>query len=391
MAEALRRGIKVLPVLWQDAPANASLPTADELPDDIRRLANIQALPISRRRLDDDLERLSDKVAQLRPVRERQWWPPARIASVMALVLILLPAPWTPVTTPGGTTTPIDRHQLNQLDPCSLALPARTQLGQFGQFGTAALNRHAGNFDRCDITVTRPQASPVDVEFRLQLPSAFYSSAMISTKRTGSVTVRHDAFAGTECDRELLQSKSYFINVNTHYVHGSGTGADLCRIADVAVAADVSLLNNGGLGARTFDSTSLATVDACKLLTAAALTRAGVTVTPGKPGFGDWQCRYDTNNGLAVNLRFDQGQLDVTPQSPLTQIGSYPGVVEPNGDGDDGGPNCQAQIQYRRIDASTFEQVDLTVNGTQPPTALCGAATILAEEAAAHLPVLAGH
>jgi hypothetical protein len=163
----------------------------------------------------------------------------------------------------------------------------------------------------------------------------------------------------------------------------------LCRIADVAVTADVSLLNKGELGTRTFDRASLATVDACQLVTPSALARAGVTVTPGEPGFGDWQCWYGTDGGLTVDLRFDQGQLDVSPISPLRQIGSYPGVVEPDGDG--GSQNCRAQIQYRRIDASTFEQVNVTVRSAQPSSALCGPATVLAEEAAAHLPVLAGH
>jgi hypothetical protein len=278
-------------------------------------------------------------------------------------------------------------NDLRRLSPCSLALHTQHQLEQ--QFGTAELNSNAGNFDRCDFTVTPPKASPVDVEFQMHLPRDFDSSTIISTTTIDSIPVQQDALAGTECDRELWPSKSYFININAHYVDDSGTGADLCRIAEVAVSAGASQLNSGGLATRTFDKASLATVDACQLLTASALARAGVAVTPGEPGFGNWQCRYGNNGGLQVNLRFDQGQLDVTPQSPLTQIGSYPGVVEPNGDGDS--LNCRAQIQFRGIDASTFELVDLTIDGSQPSTALCGPATVLAEEAAAHLPVLAGH
>jgi hypothetical protein len=275
---------------------------------------------------------------------------------------------------------------MNQLNPCSLALPAQKQLRKFG---TAELNKHAGNFNRCDFTVTPPKASPVDVEFQMLLPRDFDSSTIISTTTIDSIPVQQDAFAGTECDRELSPSKSYFININAHYVDDSGTGADLCRIADVAVAAAASQLNSGGLATRTFDKASLATVDACQLLTASALTGAGVAATPGEPDFGAWQCRYGSNGDIQVNLRFDQGQLDVTPHSPLTQIGSYPGVVEPDGDG--GSQNCMTQIQFRGIDASTFELVDLVVRGPQSSTALCGPATALAEEATAHLPVLTGH
>jgi RecA/RadA recombinase len=61
IAEAFRIGIPVVPVLLADA---ARL-TREELPDDIRRLALVQALSFNHRRLGEDLNRLVARVTEL--------------------------------------------------------------------------------------------------------------------------------------------------------------------------------------------------------------------------------------------------------------------------------------------------------------------------------------
>jgi hypothetical protein len=65
---AFGSGIPVLPVLLKDTPDNATMPTMDELPADIRPLATLQAVEISQRRLGDDLDRLVAAVARIGPV-----------------------------------------------------------------------------------------------------------------------------------------------------------------------------------------------------------------------------------------------------------------------------------------------------------------------------------
>ncbi len=65
LAVAFSSGIPVLPVLLKDTPDNATMPTMDELPADIRPLATLQAVEISQRRLGDDLDRLVAAVARL--------------------------------------------------------------------------------------------------------------------------------------------------------------------------------------------------------------------------------------------------------------------------------------------------------------------------------------
>jgi hypothetical protein len=64
IATALRIGTPVVPVLLADA----AQPTGDELPDDIRQLARVQALPFSHRRLGEDLTRLVARIEELAPL-----------------------------------------------------------------------------------------------------------------------------------------------------------------------------------------------------------------------------------------------------------------------------------------------------------------------------------
>lgn len=62
---ALERGGIILPVLL----GSAHMPPADELPEDIRALASVQALEISDRSWEADAQQLSETVAELLPPR----------------------------------------------------------------------------------------------------------------------------------------------------------------------------------------------------------------------------------------------------------------------------------------------------------------------------------
>lgn len=67
IAFALNQGIPVVPVLLIDTPDSATLPRADNLPDDIKRLAYLQALRVSQYRFGSDLENLTAELENLVP------------------------------------------------------------------------------------------------------------------------------------------------------------------------------------------------------------------------------------------------------------------------------------------------------------------------------------
>jgi hypothetical protein len=60
-------GTPILPVLLVDTPAHAVQPKADELPEDLRWFAFIQAVEFSQRRFGADLDRLATRIADLIP------------------------------------------------------------------------------------------------------------------------------------------------------------------------------------------------------------------------------------------------------------------------------------------------------------------------------------
>lgn len=64
---ARERNIWVVPVLLVDTPARAVQPKADELPQEIRWFAHVQALEFSHRRFSMDLDRLAARLAELVP------------------------------------------------------------------------------------------------------------------------------------------------------------------------------------------------------------------------------------------------------------------------------------------------------------------------------------
>lgn len=64
---AFANGTHVVPVLLKDTPAHASQPHAEDLPDDIRSLAFVQAFRFSQRTFGADLDRLATALRDLVP------------------------------------------------------------------------------------------------------------------------------------------------------------------------------------------------------------------------------------------------------------------------------------------------------------------------------------
>lgn len=91
IATAFERGIAILPVLLKDTPENAYHPTAAELPVDIRRLATIQALEMSQRRLGADLAHLAKTLARSHPALVSGTPPPPEIFYALVAALEALP------------------------------------------------------------------------------------------------------------------------------------------------------------------------------------------------------------------------------------------------------------------------------------------------------------
>ena len=96
VARGLSRGILVVPVLLDDV----DLPSAEDLPTDIRTLTRRQVARVNSRSLGPDVRRLADQIVRLLPELDHRASPSARIASTQAVAN-------TPGRRSGGRTSAI--------------------------------------------------------------------------------------------------------------------------------------------------------------------------------------------------------------------------------------------------------------------------------------------
>lgn len=275
----------------------------------------------------------------------------------------------------------------HEADPCELAKPAETPLEKFGD---AILDAHYGNFTRCDVIIDAFSGTkPIDVEFDLEKSG----EPAPSPSATDSLPIRQSPAGHRECHRTVFLNKPYIAEISAK-VDLPGQRADLCQIADAATKAAVTRLKNGQpLINRTFPRSSLANSNACMLLNPSVLDNVGVDAVAPEPGFGEWDCKWNTDRGRSVDLRFDQNDpLSAPGSGKPVQFGSRTAFVQPDGDG--GGNNCLVQIQYRSFHSEDdgeqkVELIRLTLRGPKPavPSAsLCAPAKTLAADAVTRLP-----
>ncbi|WP_333767066.1 serine/threonine-protein kinase [Streptomyces sp. IBSBF 2435] len=337
--------------------------------------------------------------------RRRAWTAVAAVALVAVLAAVLLTAaPWddgSPAraqpSTPGGAhsapaptapTAATARSALGDArsaDPCSVLATA-----PLARFGSTQLAADYGNFDRCDILVGPPHEDPVvDVAATL-LGTDIEAGSHIPTRRTGNVTVAAEALDGDECDRTLQLDDGNHIQLMARLIGDSGP--DLCAMADAATGHAVTVMRAGTVPRRPSAAVpaSLATADACALLTPAALgALPGVQAAGAERDFGNWGCHWRSSDGdSGVDLVFDRNSppLDTSDGTPVA-FGAGRGFVVPEYDDR---ATCTLRLVNRDFTDITGQRVeelaDLTVSGTGALGKLCDTAKHLGTTAAARLP-----
>ncbi len=270
-------------------------------------------------------------------------------------------------------------------DPC--ALIATTPLDRFGD---TELTTDYGNFDRCDVVVTgKGSGSQADVAVTF-LGTDVEQGSQVPTTRVGDLTIAREPLSGDECDRTLKLPDGNYAQIMARRT--DETSPDLCAMADAATDHAVAVLRRGPVPARAAapDAGSLARLDACSLLSPAALSRIpGIDAAHPEADFGNWGCRWEsTVNDTDVRLVFDRSgaPLDTSDGQP-TQLSGRQGLIAP--EWDDPG-TCTAIIVNRVFTDiaghRTDELVELTVAGSGKVGQLCDTAQQLGVFAAAKLP-----
>jgi eukaryotic-like serine/threonine-protein kinase len=268
-------------------------------------------------------------------------------------------------------------------DPCAL-----TDTASLNRFGRTVRETAYVNFDRCDVIMALSGGTRVQIKVQLDKPT----SPEKTMEKKGPLHVIRHPDNGELCVRTLVLADQNRVSITAKLLPEREPGpADLCALADAAADYAVTVLSKGAIPRRAApaDTASLVRMDACALMDPHALTRAlGADVSSPEAGFGDWECRWNSNTSkLSVRLNFDRNETLTSPDDGrLMTLNGRNTFVRPQPEE----PDCVAQVVNRKdFDGNgnpVDELVTIAVTGPQTPDQLCGPAAELAAAAAAKLP-----
>ncbi|KPI06883.1 serine/threonine protein kinase [Actinobacteria bacterium OK074] len=365
LAEPLGRLLELDPRHRPDAAqARKLLTSATPPPPDVREKLRDQDVTLR-------LTPLSSLTVRLpRSVRRRRR-PLALTAVVLAAAVtagLLVARPWDTGTDAG---TPGTIGDARTADPCGLMSTASLEL-----FGDVELDPNYDTFDRCDVVLNNSGGKAnVDVMVNFSRDTAQLGESK-RVERDGGLLIGYYSLEGDHCRRTIATADKKSIEIMAKKLYPDTP--DVCAMADAATDHAVAVLKRGAVPRRTstFDANSLAHVDACKLLDTTAVTKAvGVDADNVYPGFGNWTCDWESDDGLTgmqVQFSRDNDLGDDDDDKPVT-IAGIPSYVEKHGA--DKYPSCDVLTPHRTFKNSagdeTIELFDLNVYGKQPVNTLC--------------------
>ncbi|MCX4880564.1 serine/threonine-protein kinase [Streptomyces sp. NBC_00847] len=277
---------------------------------------------------------------------------------------------------PSATAKPGAMGDPRTADPCKL-LDAASLI----RFGGNRLDPDYGEFDRCDVLVHNSSGDDnADLEVNFNLDAAQFGND-VPTKEVGDLTIATMKRDGPECSRIVATADGRQIEIKGKQL--GSPAPDPCALADAGTEHAVALLERGPVPRRsgTFAAASLARVDACALLDAAALKKVpGVGTDDIDHGFGDWYCEWDSaDENSGVELQFSQdNSLDGDGEKAVVVSGKK-SYVSPKDSGDD---TCAIRTPHRsytnQLGDRTVELFVLTVYGPGSVAGLCADAEVLA-------------
>ncbi|MFD9891425.1 serine/threonine-protein kinase [Amycolatopsis sp. NPDC059027] len=310
--------------------------------------------------------------------RRPGYWGIATAALALIVVLAYVIGGSSPGPTPSAAADAIGDPRTAA--PCSL-----TDEGGLRRFGRTTVYESYGNFNRCDIEIAVGADKPVDVKTELN------NARPPVPVRPGTFEVVANPGEDGKCVRRILVSAEHEVEVSAE-LDDPPPAVDLCAIADVATSAATERLHRGTLDRRDrpFAEGSLAMTDACALPTGDALSRLpGVNAHRPKPGFGNWECRWDsTLKKATLHILYDQHHSPNAADGRPIRLAGHDAFVEP---GDYGPRSCVVRTVHRafsdRRGDSKVELVLVAVTGEEGPGFdYCAIATAVSEAVATRLP-----
>lgn len=276
-------------------------------------------------------------------------------------------------------------------DPC-----AAISINALTPFGRAFVDPELKNFGTCVVTTTLADGTG-QVQTYLDLTGPLrYPTRPPEPGRMGDIE-RPEAHDGT-CERSISLADTNRIDVASRPVTRA-EDAPLCAISESVLSDVLPMLANGPLPrrARPFPAWSLAHVDACGLLDAAATTGLFGRATAPDREFGGWGCTWE-HDPRTITVRFTR-EWPIEPDTDVPgdriRVGTRSAVVAPV---PGGRPACSVQVVHRfytpalpvlrgtEPNREEIAVVTLEDTGATGGAALCANARTLATAVAGRLP-----
>jgi predicted Ser/Thr protein kinase len=274
-------------------------------------------------------------------------------------------------------------------DPRTADLCALISTGALSAFGSPRLVADYGNFNRCDVLVSKGGRDFADAKVTIESGPPPDFDARASRQIQGSITTVSEPASGDACDEFLLLRDGNFAVVTVRLL--SPGSLDVCAAATAEARYAATVLDHTQIPRRRapWPATSLANVDACSLLDPATLARTpGFGPVAPAPGLGHWVCDWDARSArLSARVQFDRNtELNAEDGQPV-RLGGRQAFVTPDGDGPG---TCVVSIVYRPYRSAEGERkeetTEVVVTGGRPRAELCADATTLAPVVATRLP-----
>ncbi|MFJ2264460.1 hypothetical protein ACIOKD_40330 [Streptomyces sp. NPDC087844] len=275
-----------------------------------------------------------------------------------------------PSPTPPGE--PGTMGEARWADPCGLLDSA-----SLSRFGKTRLVADYGEINRCDVLVVRKGVEVAEAQVYLDKGPVEFEGIPVRT--VGNVTIASFPREEDACVRIIATADDQQVQIIGK--QWDTPAPNLCELADAATDHAVGVLDDGPVPRRAKEPSqnSLARIDACTLLDAAALRHApGVSVHDKRRGFGSWKCEWSSaDGGSRIKIEYSRDNFLKDNGKPVNIDGTT-GFVAAREDGPD---NCVVRLPHRTYTNSygyaTIEFLQLTANSPQPSGQLCDAAKAL--------------
>lgn len=253
-------------------------------------------------------------------------------------------------------------------DPCSLVRP-----DALGGFGATRLVPDYGGFASCTVEVAQRGSDTIDVSTEFRAASSTPPEG--ERQRLGDALVIRRPADGTDCRRYLVLADGTPVDITASFNGKQPALAEVCAVAETAVAAAASTAAEDGIGRRDPPDTGLWTRDACSLLGPADLPfLPPASRSDPSRGFAGWQCDWSDGDDSQVSVLFDRYD---PPSETGRAVPGTPAFVRSDEPG-----RCNAEVPRRPFLSAggrpRSELLRVRVQGPQPVPALCDRAAALA-------------